>query len=529
MANEAVKLEPCPFCGGTNLSEAAVSNTGGNVRYVWCRTCNAEGPWSSSREGISAAAAWNRRATRPSREDVLADLVKGEQRQTEVWPGAPSVSASPVAPETVKEAGSAAITDDQIKHMAERFLGWRLPDPWYPDGGITFESRYNVNNQYGWPEGKREPTGTNLFDYTQAVAMVRHMIEGLPASPASPSRPVEAAPEHFSAYTRDQLAKLAFAVFYSANLCAPQNIAAVVKEIDCCPGCDHVSTSGSTCYKFEKGEFCPNLLAEDLRQISAALYGPRDPSHYVESVFGPDKIPALAAPPPREPEGMDAATVEVKPLEWIEPYANKLDASSACGVYGMALVAGKWFIRLNGSAIEPGHPYHSFSAAKAAAQADYEARIRSALTMPVTGEAEPVANPFDLTMTQFLDKMAARGVSFTTPGQAAVVLDWAYATFRAYASPVLPTTAEAEGMVQRLRGALAALVDDILISVERWGDSITGPATVSTEPGDLPVSQEAFDEAVAALAAAASPAKSPPSQGARRMTTLDERARAAVE
>jgi hypothetical protein len=73
------------------------------------------------------------------------------------------------------------MTDEQIKHMTERFLGWKLPDPWHPDNGISFEPLFNVeyNAKHGNPPQRREPTGTNLFDYTQAEAMVRHMIEGL--------------------------------------------------------------------------------------------------------------------------------------------------------------------------------------------------------------------------------------------------------------------------------------------------------------------------------------------------------------
>ena len=60
------------------------------------------------------------------------------------------------------------ITEDQIKHMADRFLSWNLPDDFSPDAGITFD------------RGKGRPTGTNLFDATQAEAMVRYMLAGLP-------------------------------------------------------------------------------------------------------------------------------------------------------------------------------------------------------------------------------------------------------------------------------------------------------------------------------------------------------------
>jgi hypothetical protein len=69
------------------------------------------------------------------------------------------------------------MTDEQIKHMANRFLGWRLPESFSPDGGITFDPVSNKGTPY---EYRHQPVGTNLFDYTQAVEMVRHMIEGLP-------------------------------------------------------------------------------------------------------------------------------------------------------------------------------------------------------------------------------------------------------------------------------------------------------------------------------------------------------------
>lgn len=70
------------------------------------------------------------------------------------------------------------MTDAQIKHMVERFLTWRLPDDFHPDAGISFSPDYNIGTPY---QGKHTPIGTNLFSYEQAKAMVRHMLEGLPA------------------------------------------------------------------------------------------------------------------------------------------------------------------------------------------------------------------------------------------------------------------------------------------------------------------------------------------------------------
>lgn len=71
------------------------------------------------------------------------------------------------------------MTDDQIKHMVGRFLSWKLPEDFNPDGGITFKSTFNDH----LPSGpmKHEPSGTNLLHWNQAEAMVRHMIEGLPS------------------------------------------------------------------------------------------------------------------------------------------------------------------------------------------------------------------------------------------------------------------------------------------------------------------------------------------------------------
>jgi hypothetical protein len=96
----------------------------------------------------------------------------------------------------------------------------------------------------------------------------------------------------------DKADMLAFVVHYSSVLCAPENIKAAVDEIDCCPGCEHTSSSGSTCYKSERGEYCPFEVAETLRQIGFALYGPHPPSHYTpRSLSSPTRDTAAAGQP----------------------------------------------------------------------------------------------------------------------------------------------------------------------------------------------------------------------------------------
>ena len=68
------------------------------------------------------------------------------------------------------------LTDEQIKYMRDRFLGWKLPENFNPDAGITFKPMFNEHTAHPM---KHEPSGTNLFDAEQAEQMIRYMIEGL--------------------------------------------------------------------------------------------------------------------------------------------------------------------------------------------------------------------------------------------------------------------------------------------------------------------------------------------------------------
>jgi hypothetical protein len=74
------------------------------------------------------------------------------------------------------------MTDEQIKYMVDRFLAWRLPENFRPDAGISFNPEYNVeyNASQGLPPARHQPSGTNLFDTTQAEVMIRYMVEGMP-------------------------------------------------------------------------------------------------------------------------------------------------------------------------------------------------------------------------------------------------------------------------------------------------------------------------------------------------------------
>jgi hypothetical protein len=69
------------------------------------------------------------------------------------------------------------MNEAQIKHMVDRFLSWKLPENFNPDNGISFNP---IAGEGGPHQFKREPSGTNLLDASQADAMVRHMIEEMP-------------------------------------------------------------------------------------------------------------------------------------------------------------------------------------------------------------------------------------------------------------------------------------------------------------------------------------------------------------
>lgn len=59
--------------------------------------------------------------------------------------------------------------NDAAKLLAERFLGWKLPENFNPDGGVSFKPNAS-------PHGV---TGTNLLDFTQAYGMFTTLLDGV--------------------------------------------------------------------------------------------------------------------------------------------------------------------------------------------------------------------------------------------------------------------------------------------------------------------------------------------------------------
>ncbi|MER9680820.1 hypothetical protein NKJ23_16010 [Mesorhizobium sp. M0184] len=100
-----------------------------------------------------------------------------EDQQKEIDRLRDTLSKAQAAPATLSnpEAPAAPVGEDQIKHMVGRFLMWKLPEDFRPDHGISYTNPYpHIPTLPG-------PMGTNIFDAVQAEAMVRHMIDGMPA------------------------------------------------------------------------------------------------------------------------------------------------------------------------------------------------------------------------------------------------------------------------------------------------------------------------------------------------------------
>lgn len=72
-----------------------------------------------------------------------------------------------------------------IENMVNRFLAWRLPADFSPDGGISFKRESDYEHpQFG--RTKFDPTGTNLLTAEQAKAMFEYVLEGAQQPQAEP-------------------------------------------------------------------------------------------------------------------------------------------------------------------------------------------------------------------------------------------------------------------------------------------------------------------------------------------------------
>lgn len=83
--------------------------------------------------------------------------------------GGKTISSFGVAP--IVYANASPQSDDPrgpMGALVDRFLSWRLPENFNPDGGIIFDKAGVHPNHW--------PSGTNLLDYGQAKAMLEHIL-----------------------------------------------------------------------------------------------------------------------------------------------------------------------------------------------------------------------------------------------------------------------------------------------------------------------------------------------------------------
>jgi hypothetical protein len=64
-----------------------------------------------------------------------------------------------------------------VSAMVNRFLGWKLPQDFHPDCGISFDGRKDDE----WNKNKTWPVGANLFTAEQAKAMFEYVLAAAPS------------------------------------------------------------------------------------------------------------------------------------------------------------------------------------------------------------------------------------------------------------------------------------------------------------------------------------------------------------
>jgi len=80
------------------------------------------------------------------------------------------------------EAKDKEVVDRNIDQMVDLFLGWKLPEDFCPDAGITFKRTFNEHLEVPM---RHEPIGTNLLTATQAKEMVKYMLSTSPSQPSA--------------------------------------------------------------------------------------------------------------------------------------------------------------------------------------------------------------------------------------------------------------------------------------------------------------------------------------------------------
>ena len=68
-----------------------------------------------------------------------------------------------------------SVPDDMIEQAVTRFLSWKLPKDFHPDGGVVF-----IPTKGRGYDSPHWPCGTNLLNAQQARDMLRHVLAAAP-------------------------------------------------------------------------------------------------------------------------------------------------------------------------------------------------------------------------------------------------------------------------------------------------------------------------------------------------------------
>jgi hypothetical protein len=63
-----------------------------------------------------------------------------------------------------------------IEALVDRFLAWKVPPTFGPDGGITFKPSNGMSREQAYAQPGWWPIGTNLFTATEARQMLEHLL-----------------------------------------------------------------------------------------------------------------------------------------------------------------------------------------------------------------------------------------------------------------------------------------------------------------------------------------------------------------
>lgn len=198
--------------------------------------------------------------------------------------------------------------DALAKEMVNRFLGWKLPGDFSPDGGISFTPSSAVI-----PSGPHWPSGTNLFHAGQALEMFKHCLpselrrftpQDVPKLTPDGDEPAVWSEESLRAKIQSvkncpagwidgAVRKESFLVLLELALSAR------LEKSDCdkCP-------SGSPVSELPVAELAPKLTTADIEAVIAH-------EQYftaADGVFGDARKAGLAFAAFRDPEGLDRVT-----------------------------------------------------------------------------------------------------------------------------------------------------------------------------------------------------------------------------